>query len=253
MTFTPGTALILFPAIVLLLQLGRLLRHTHSDASHSSAIEGAIFALFGLLLAFTFSGAVSRYDEHRKLIVEEANDIGTAYLRLDLLPTASQPALRQLFRDYAVIRSHRFDELPDSPQSIEASSQTDRLLADIWSRSITASAQPPGSAGPNPDATKLLLPALNAMIDITATRKNAFNMHPPAIVFLLLFLFSGGCAFMAGYSMNSATPNWLYTFALAFTVTLTVYTTLEVEYPRRGLIRLTTQNAVFTDLIHSMK
>jgi hypothetical protein len=253
MTFTPGTALILFPAIVLLLQLGRLLRHTHSDASHSSAIEGAIFALFGLLLAFTFSGAVSRYDEHRKLIVEEANDIGTAYLRLDLLPTASQPALRQLFRDYAVIRSHRFDELPDSPQSIEASSQTDRLLADIWSRSITASAQPPGSAGPNPDATKLLLPALNAMIDITATRKNAFNMHPPAIVFLLLFLFSGGCAFMAGCSMNSATPNWLYTFALAFTVTLTVYTTLEVEYPRRGLIRLTTQNAVFTDLIHSMK
>jgi hypothetical protein len=252
MTFTPITALILFPAIVLLLQLGRRLRHTHTDASHSAAIEGAIFALFGLLLAFTFSGAINRYDEHRKLIVEEANDIGTAYLRLDLLPTASQPALRQLFRDYAAIRSHRFDELPDSPQSIEASLQTDRLLAAIWAHSITAAAQVPGSAGANPDATKLLLPALNDMIDITATRKNAFNMHPPAIVFLLLFLFSGGCAFMAGYSMNSATPNWLYTLALAFTVTLTVYTTLEVEYPRRGLIRLTTQNAVFTDLINSM-
>jgi hypothetical protein len=249
MTFTPITALLLFPAIVLLLQIGRRLRHTHTDASHSSAIEGAIFALFGLLLAFTFSGAISRYDEHRKLILEEANDIGTAYLRLDLLPNALQPALRQEFRDYAAIRAHRFDELPDSPQSIEASQQTDRLLTDIWSRSVTASAQP----GASPDASKLLLPALNTMNDSTATRKNAFNMHPPAIVYLLLFLFSGGCAFMAGYSMNCVTPNWLYTLALAFTVTLTVYTTLEVEYPRRGLIRLTTHNSVFTDLIHSMK
>jgi len=57
---------------------------------------------------------------------------------------------------------------------------------------------------------------------------------------------------MAGHSMDSATPNWLYTIALALTVTLTVYTTLEVEYPRRGLIHLTTQNAVFADLRSSM-
>jgi hypothetical protein len=249
MTFTPLTALLLFPAMIVLLQVGRRIRSSRANASANSAIEGAVFALFGLLLAFTFSGAASRYDEHRKLIVEEANDIGTTYLRLDLLPTASQPTLRQLLRDYADVRAHRFDELPDTPQSIEAARQTDTFLAKIWSQSITAAAQP----GANPDATKLLLPAVNTMIDITATRKNAFNMHPPAVIFLLLFAFSLGCAFMAGYSMDSATPNWLYTIALALTVTLTVYTTLEVEYPRRGLIRLTTQNAVFADLISSMR
>jgi len=248
MTFTPITALILFPAIVLLLQLGRRLRGSRAEVTHSSAIEGAVFALFGLLLAFTFSGAVSRYDEHRKLIVQEANDIGTAYLRLDLLPAASQPALRQLFRQYTDIRTHRFDELPDAPQSIQAANQTDALQAQIWTQSITAANQP----GAHADATKLLLPALNSMIDITSTRKNAFNMHPPDVIYLLLFLLSGGCAFMAGYGMNPATPNWLYTFALALTVTLTVYTTLEVEFPRRGLIRLTTQNQVFTDLAKSM-
>jgi hypothetical protein len=248
MTFTPVTALLLFPAMVVLLQVGRRIRRSHTKSAANSAIEGALFALFGLLLAFTFSGAISRFDEHRKLIVEEANDIGTAYLRLDLLAPAAQPALRQTFREYTDLRAHRFDELPDSPQSIEAARQNNRMLAEIWSHSIVAATQP----GANPDATKLLLPALNTMMDITATRKNAFNMHPPTVIFLLLFLLSGGCAFMAGYSMDAATPNWLYTFALALTVTLTVYTTLEVEYPRRGFIHLTTQNIVFADLRNSM-
>ena len=248
MTFTPITALLLFPLMVGLLQLGRRIRTRQTSAAVNSAIEGAVFALFGLLLAFTFSGAAGRYDEHRKLIVEEANDIGTAYLRLDLLPATSQPALRDLFRTYTTNREHHFDELPDTPASIEAAQQTEALQSEIWSRSLTATTQ----AGANPDATKLLLPALNAMIDITATRKNAFNMHPPAIIFLLLFAFSAGCAFMAGYSMDSTTPNWLYTIALALTVTITVYTTLEIEYPRSGLIHLSAQNPVFTDLRKSM-
>ena len=58
---------------------------------------------------------------------------------------------------------------------------------------------------------------------------------------------------MAGYSMEAGKHHWLYTLSLALTVTLTVYTTLEVEYPRLGLIRLTTQNEVFSELINSMK
>ena len=50
-------------------------------------VEGAVFGLLGLLIAFTFSGAASRFDARRQLIVEETNNIGTAYLRLDLLPS----------------------------------------------------------------------------------------------------------------------------------------------------------------------
>ncbi len=249
MTFYPATALLLFPLMIIMLLLGRRLRRKHFDAAISSPTEGAVFALFGLLLAFTFSGAISRYDDHRKLIVEEANDIGTAYLRLDLLPAATQPELRNDFREYTVVREHRFDEVPESQQSIEAAENTERLQRQIWSRSVAAATLP----GANADAAKLLLPALNAMIDITATRRNAFNMHPPAVIFLLLFVFGAACAYMSGYSMEPGRHHWLYTLSLALTVTLTVYTTLEVEYPRRGLIRLTTQNSVFTDLIKSMK
>jgi hypothetical protein len=245
----PMIAFWALPAILIFLYLGRRLRTHHPTATVSGAIEGAVFALFGLLLAFTFSGALTRYDDHRKLIVEEANNIGTAYRRLDLLPADAQPPLRTLFRDYAEARQHNFDGLPTSAQSIESSHKTDQLQDDIWSHVIAAAKLPTA----NPDATKLLLPSLNAMIDIAATRKNAYNMHPPIIVFVLLFFFSVGCAFMAGYGMNPLTPTSLWSIALALSVTLTVYTTLEVEYPRRGLIHLTSQNEVFPDLIDSMK
>src|SRR6201997_2179532 len=94
--------------MILLLELGRRQRRRR-ESEGSSTIEGAIFALFGLLLAFTFSGAISRYDNHRLLLTEEVNDIGTAYLRLDLLPSRAQPELRQLFRDYTNSRLHLFD------------------------------------------------------------------------------------------------------------------------------------------------
>ena len=68
------------------------------------AVEAALFALMGLMLGFAFAGAVSRLDARRELIVREANAIGTAYLRVDLLPAAAQPELRQLFRRYLEAR-----------------------------------------------------------------------------------------------------------------------------------------------------
>jgi hypothetical protein len=85
----------LFVAMFAMLELGHRpgVRRRRIDAESAAAgtgvVEGAVFALLGLLIAFTFSGAASRFDERRKLIVEEANAIGTAYLRLDLLPSAA--------------------------------------------------------------------------------------------------------------------------------------------------------------------
>ena len=243
MIFPPVLALLLFPAMLLLIELGRQMRLRRKSSFQSAAIEGAVFALFGLLLAFTFSGAVTRYDAHRQLLVQETNDIGTAYLRLDLLPAPTQPALRQLFRDYTTSRLHLFDAVHE-----EVSPESQRLQREIWRQSIAATA----TSGGNPDATKLLLPALNDMIDITATRQNAFDMHPPIIVFLLLFSFSFGCAFLAGYGMTSGSRNWLYMVALAAAVTLTIYATLEIEFPRQGLIRLAHSDSVLINLRNSM-
>jgi FtsH-binding integral membrane protein len=244
MTFTPFDAFFLLPAMIVLQQLGHGLRLRRQAAPQSSAIEGAVFALFGLLLAFTFSGAVARYDAHRELVIDERNDIGTAYLRLDLLPPQSQPQLRQLFRDYVDSRLHLYERTPG-----EISPATEQLQREIWQQSVAQVAAP----GANPDAAKLLLPALNNMIDITATRQNAFHMHPPAIIFLLLFVLSGGSAFLAGYGMNTERRSWLYTVAFAFAVTLTVYATLEIEYPSKGFIRLSNTDEALLQVRDSMK
>src|SRR5215469_8359297 len=193
MVFNPISAFFLLPAMLLLIELGRRLRIKQKDQEEGTAIENAVFALFGLLLAFTFSGAVERYDHHRELIVEETNAIGTAYLRLDLLPPADQPTLRQLFRDYTTSRLGLYRAI-----SNEVSPLSEHLQREIWKKSVEAAASP----GANVDATKILLPALNSMIDISETRRTVFNLHPPQVVFLLLFLFSGGAAFLGGYSMS---------------------------------------------------
>jgi hypothetical protein len=229
MSFHPAIALLLFPAMVVLLEAGHWLRSRRGDVEGHSAIEGAVFGLFGLLLAFTFSGAVGRFDAHRTLAVQEANAIGTAYLRLDLLPVNTQPEMRQLFRDYTSSRLHLYDSVGE-----EVSPESARLQVEIWQKAVAGASR----AGVNLDVEKLLLPAINDMIDVTATRQNSFHMHPPAIVFLLLLAFSGGCAFMAGYGSKLRSRDWVYTLALAATVTLTIYATLEIEYPRQGLIRL---------------
>jgi hypothetical protein len=109
MTFYPISAFILLATMIILLEAGRRLRKRRVEAEGSAAIEGAIFGLFGLLLAFTFSAAITRYDNHRLLLTEEVNDIGTAYLRLDLLPSQRRPELQQLFRDYTNSRLHLFE------------------------------------------------------------------------------------------------------------------------------------------------
>jgi hypothetical protein len=252
MTFSPFSAIPLFVTMVILIEVGRLFRgRTHREPN--TTIEGAIFALFGLLLAFTFSGAMTRYDDHRHLIVEEANTIDTAYHRLDLLPPNAQPPIRQAFREYVEVRHHRFDELPDSPQSVKAFRDTKRLQDEIWIRSVAACGLPPVNPQCSPDAAKLLLPALNAMIDITSTRRNAFEMHPPTIVFDLLYLLSCGCALLAGFSFANSNRDWFYTVLFAFIVSITIYATLDIEYPRLGFVHLSLQNPVFDDLRDSMK
>jgi hypothetical protein len=99
-------AVVLSAGILVLLEIGRrvgvhrIAEEGETASQGLSAIEGAIFALLGLILAFLFSGALTRFDAARHLVVGEANDIGTAWLRIALLPTDAQPSMRDLFRRY---------------------------------------------------------------------------------------------------------------------------------------------------------
>src|SRR6476620_4829390 len=110
---------VFFVAVLCMVELGRRLgcRHRMKEPDGSvaglGAIEGAVFGLMGLLIAFTFSGAASRFEARRALILQETNAIGTAYLRLDLLPASAQPKLREDFRRYLDARIAAFRSLPD--------------------------------------------------------------------------------------------------------------------------------------------
>src|SRR5690606_25832108 len=99
-----------FLGMVIFSEAGRRLkiaRLAHDPEGNPRAVglaEGAVFALLGLVIAFTFTGAVTRFQDRRGLVTDEANAIGTAYLRVDLLPPDAQPEMQDLFREYLDLR-----------------------------------------------------------------------------------------------------------------------------------------------------
>jgi hypothetical protein len=88
------------------------------------------------------------------------------------------------------------------------------------------------------------------MFDVANTRRNTFDLHPPAVVYLLLFTLSCGCAFFAGYNMQDRNP--LHILAFALVISLTIYATLDIEYPRKGFIRLSNTDQQLIELRNSM-
>jgi len=95
----------------------------------------------------------------------------------------------------------------------------------------------------------LLLPALNQMIDITTTRAMAAEMHPPAIIFGMLFSLTLVAALLAGFAMGGGkSPSWLHMLGFAAVIAITAYVILDIEYPRRGLIRVDRFDHALVDL-----
>ncbi len=249
-------ALMLFLGMLVFLEVGRRIgnRRLANDAegarTGTGAIEGAVFALLGLLIAFTFSGAASRFDTRRNLVVEEVNAIGTAYLRLDLLPADAQPALRDLFRRYVESRLEAYRKLPNVEAAKAELVRSTQLQEEIWTQAMTAGRM----EGAPPSATMLLLPALNQMIDITTTRTMATQLHPPTIIFALLFGLALASALLAGYGMAGGTSrNWLHMIGFAAVMAVAVYVIIDIEYPRLGLIRVDAFDQVLADLLTGMK
>jgi hypothetical protein len=248
-------ALGLFVGMVLLLELGRRIgvRRIANDPegaqAGTGAVDGAVFALLGLLIAFTFSGAATRFDERRNLIVQETNDIGTAYLRLDLLPASAQPALRDLFRRYVDSRLEVYRKLPDIEAARSELVRSNKLQGEIWSQAVAAGRM---SEAP-PAANMLLLPALNQMIDITTTRTMAAQVHPPTVIFVLLFGLALIAALLAGYGMaGGKTRSWIHMIGFAATMALAVNIIIDIEYPRLGLIRVDAFDEALVELRASM-
>lgn len=213
-------------------------------------LEGAVFALFGLLLAFTFSGAAARFDDRRDRTLEEANAVATAYQRLDLLPEARQPALRTLFRDYVQARIVAYRNGADLAAVAIEHRRTVALQNRIWRMSLAA-AEETGSAA----VMSLMVQALSDMFDITTTRLAELRKHPPTTIFGMLFGLGLVASLVAGYGLaQSQHRPWFHSLAFALVVSTAVFVILDLEYPRlAGLVRIDATDQMLADVLENLK
>jgi hypothetical protein len=257
---TASVAFIIFGLLVgilLMLEIGRRIgrKRRKGDPEGATAglgtVDGAVFGLIGLLMAFTFSAAASRFDARRHLVVEEANAIGTAYLRLDLLPAAAQPKLREDFRRYVDSRLAIYRALPDIEAAKALLVQSTAIQGEIWTQAVAAckAADVNGNA-----VTSLVLAALNEMIDITTTRTVAGQTHLPPVIFAMLCLMVLAGSLLAGFGMaSSRSRSWVHVIGFTTLMTIAVYVIFDLEYPRLGLIRLDAVDHLLVDVREGMK
>ncbi len=218
----------------------------NSGVSH---ISGTVFTLIGLLLGFTLSGAATGFQQRQVLIAQEANAIGTAYLRLDLLPKSAQAPLRSLFREYLQARLDTYKAPAGSPAAHTAYLRSLKLQAALWQQGTTAALATNNSA-----IISLTASALNAAFDITTTRLVAARTHPPLVIFILLFGVALIAALLAGYGMASSPKiSWLQTILFAAALSITLFTIMDMEYPRLGFIRVDLADRVLVDSLQGMR
>lgn len=246
--FALGIALGLFLSMMVFLELGRRIgvRATAKRGAEARAgvgvVDGAVYALLGLLIGFTFSGSTARFDHRRELVADEANVAGTAWQRIDLLPGDLQDSIRNGFRQYLDAVLSWYTEARGSTQMIHEPPEVTRAQNELWARSVGSTLTPRGER-----ARMLLLPALNEFFGAVEKERAARRAHPPTVIWVMLAVTALASALFAGYSLASASSrNWMYVIGLSACISLATYVIIELEYPRLGLIRV---NAIDQPLI----
>ncbi len=197
-------------------------------------IEAAIFALLGLLIAFTYASARERFDERRRLITKEVNALQTTLLRFDLLPTQEKEELEQKLADYIDSRA-RFSQITDLKEGIKELEVTKSLQKEIWKLAVNATEKETKSS-----KQMLFLSSLNELFDIETMRLMTIVSHTPIWIFLMFCYIVFICSILAGFRMAKVGKfSWSYSVIFALATTVTMYMILDMEYPRFGLIRLT--------------
>ena len=178
------------------------------------------------------------------MIVEEANAIGTAWLRLSILPEDTRASVRDLFRGYLDTR------LAQRPAASPAESQaelSDRLKDQrdaIWRQSVAAVPRCESD-----QTAAILLSAINEMFDAGTRHQAASKAHTPTEILILLLFVSIFAALLAGHDMSGTKRfNWLHMAVFAAVTSVTIWVTYDLEMPRYGLIRLDDYDQTMLDV-----
>jgi len=214
--------------------VGRNLRR-HSDHYREGigALQGALLGLVGLILAFGLTLAVGRYQDRRADVVDDANTIGTAYLRAQTIAEPGRTRSLALLRSYNDLAIRLTHEIPGGAALRATAVEQGRLQQMLWRLGGEAI-----NARPRDSAPRLYLDSLNAMIDQQGVRIAGLNNHPPNAVLLLeLFGAALGLGLLAVYV--AVLGRALFPVVLAaVVVSFLILVTFDLDRPTRGLITI---------------
>jgi len=209
-------------------------RSNELDRAHVSSLQAAVLGLLGLLLGFTVFMAISRFDTRKSLVLEEANAIGTTYLRSNFLPTAHRKAAQGLLQAHVSARLAFYSAGIDIARLEKANNESTRIEGELWALAVEAAAQDPRSL-----PTRLFIESLNNVIDVHEKRRVALENHVPEAVIYLLLIVSVASLGLLGYGcgltrQRRPASNTLF----ALLIVLVLITILDIDRPRRGLIEV---------------
>jgi hypothetical protein len=240
--FLLNNPVVLFVVTLLLLWLatrvGAYFANLHPDPQNLdhddfNIILGATLTLLALIVGFTFSMAVSRYDQRKNYEEQEANAIGTEYLRLDTLPDPDAEKLRALLRDY--VRQRIIYYTTRRPDRLrEAKTKTTELQSSLWSGVAY-----PAIASPTPVAA-LVLSGMNDVLNSEGYTEAAFRNRVPAPAWILQILIAVFCNLVLGYRAHGKNPALFW--VLPIVLSTCFFLVADIESPRGGAIWVDAQN-----------
>ncbi|GGP19953.1 bestrophin-like domain [Silvimonas iriomotensis] len=215
-----------------------------ASQSSLSAVETGLFGLLGLLLAFTFSGAASRFDNRASLLVDAANALHGVILRADLYPPAERAELRSALRLYLDAQIAFYDEEHDKTARQNIIQRSDDLQQQIWNKVANWSHEPANGL-----ASTQTINALDRAFSLAASRQIAAQARLPGTIIWLLFIMATATAYTSGYVHGGRGRfSWAGYLGFALLTAMVVYVTLDLDSPGQGLIRRDVQEYSFTAL-----
>lgn len=230
-------------------RIGRRAQSNINEAtkSHISVIQGTIVGLLSLLLSFTLAMAVSRFDTRKQLVVEEANAIGTAFLRARLLPEPSRAEVADLLRLYVDTRIETTQPGQDERSTKALHERAAQLQQQLWALGVDAAGKDERAV-----TTGLFVQALNDVIDVKEKRTIALSNHVPESVLLLLLVGAVLAASTVGYACGlGKSRRTVVQWALSLLIALVIFVIIDLDRPRLGLIRISQKSMI--DLKDSMQ
>jgi hypothetical protein len=238
---TYSIAILLFIAMLVANLIGHLvgsrrdIDRSEGQTSQTNATLASMLGLLALLLGFTFTMALQRFDARSEAVLQEANAIGTAYLRTRLLPGDTSSAADALFREYIELRIEMGRIDLTHPNALHAAdSKAKQIQQDLWSQGVRAA-----ELDPSPTRTGLFVQAVNETIDQYGARAVALEKHIPEFVLYLLFaitIMAEGVLGYAGGLSNSRPIVAILSFSTL--IVLVIFLIIDLDRPRRGFVEV---------------